>query len=356
MTPEARMDRRVRLLVAGPERMTIARDSYQNVLPGFFRARGVDLASLRIFHSDDYSRVDLSAADPEATDLIVLNVSLPSSTWSGLSGLRTVTKMGRLRPGVDVDGLRAAGIAYLRIPDLAYVAVAEHAIMLMLASGHRLAESAVHVGNVRDTHASPILTNQNQRRTNWRGVDGRRLRQLYGARLGVVGLGEIGYELAARARAFGMSVVYHNRNRLPGSVERELNLEPVEKDELLRSAEFIAVTATVSGPGEPILSGRDIESMRCDATLVNISRGTAIDEAALINAVRANRLQGIGLDVYAVEPVDPALFTRCDNIYLTAHTAGVLAPERRFAEWANWITDAPAQTRPDRPGEEARYG
>jgi glyoxylate/hydroxypyruvate/2-ketogluconate reductase len=343
MTAVVAAGRPVRLLLAGPERLSLVRDSYCSMLPGYFRARGIHLASLQVVHCDDYTGVDLNRVDPGATDLIVLNASLPSASWSGLHGLRTVTKLGRLRPGVEVADLDAAGVSYLQVPDLAYAAVAEHAIMLMLASGHRLADSSIQPGGARDRHASAILTSQNHRRTNWRGLDGRRLRQLYGACLGIVGLGEIGYELAARARAFGMTVIYHNRNRLSASVEQELGLRPAGKGELLRSADFVVVTATVAATGGPILSRSDIEHLRAGSTVVNISRGTAVDEQALIDTVRAGRLQGIGLDVYTVEPVDPASFARCDNTYLTAHAAGVLAPERRFADWADWIAGASAE-------------
>jgi glyoxylate reductase len=130
-----------------------------------------------------------------------------------------------------------------------------------------------------------------------------------GKTLGIVGMGRIGQAVAHRARAFGLSVVYHNRHRLPPAIEQMLGAryEP-ELDSLVAAADIITLHCPAGAETHHLIDARRIALMRPDACIVNTARGDLIDEEAMITALEAGRIGGAGLDVYANEPrVDPRL-------------------------------------------------
>ncbi|MCA1661749.1 MAG: D-glycerate dehydrogenase [Novosphingobium sp.] len=141
-----------------------------------------------------------------------------------------------------------------------------------------------------------------------------------GKTLGIVGMGRIGQAVAHRARAFGLSVIYHNRHRLPEAVERMLGarFEP-ELDRLVAEADIVTLHCPAGPETHHLIDARRIALMKPDAYLVNTARGDLIDEEALIAALEAGRIGGVGLDVYAHEPqVDPRLLA-LNNASLLPH-------------------------------------
>ena len=122
-------------------------------------------------------------------------------------------------------------------------------------------------------------------------------------------MGRIGQAVAHRARAFGLSVVYHNRHRLPPAIEQMLgaHYEP-ELDALVAAADIITLHCPAGAETHHLIDARRIALMKPDACIVNTARGDLIDEEAMITALEAGRIGGAGLDVYANEPrVDPRL-------------------------------------------------
>jgi phosphoglycerate dehydrogenase-like enzyme len=155
---------------------------------------------------------------------------------------------------------------------------------------------------------------------NWARVDG--LATLNGSTLGALGLGEIGREVASRARAFGMEVIYHQRNRLPAEIERPLGVRHVPFDELLAQADFITIHLPMTPATTGMFDRAAFARMKEGAFVVNISRAPIIDREALIEALASGRLGGAGLDVHYKEPSDPGdPLTRFDNVVLSPHTA-----------------------------------
>jgi glyoxylate reductase len=149
--------------------------------------------------------------------------------------------------------------------------------------------------------------------------------ELAGKLVGMIGLGEIGTEIVKRLRAFEMDVIYTKRNRLPAERERELGVRwEADRDELLRQADFVVLMATYNATTHVLIGAREFDLMKPSAFFVNTARGRIVDEPALIEALRAGKIAGAGLDVYWQEPPvgepspSPELFA-FPNVILTPH-------------------------------------
>lgn len=151
---------------------------------------------------------------------------------------------------------------------------------------------------------------------------------MYGKTLGILGLGRIGQAIARRAIASGMQVVYHNRNRVPHAIEEQYSARYVGFDELLAQSDFISVNTPATKETYHMINADAFAKMKPMAILINTSRGSTVDELALIDALREKRIFGAGLDVYEHEPkINPAFF-ELDNVVLTPH-AGTQTTEAR---------------------------
>lgn len=186
------------------------------------------------------------------------------------------------------------------------VAVAEHALLLMLAVSRRLPLQHANVGSGR-----------------WRGNETPRVHELRGRTLGIVGLGTIGKKTARLARAFGMTVQYYDVARLTEDAEDALGVRFRLLGEILRSSDVVSLHVPLNPSTRHLIGARELALLRPTAVLVNTSRGPVVDEAALTAALGEGRIAGAGLDVFDQEPPDPdnPLFS-LDNVVLTAHLAG----------------------------------
>ena len=156
--------------------------------------------------------------------------------------------------------------------------------------------------------------------SNWARVDG--LLTLDGATIGIIGLGEIGREMAARARAFGMEVLYYQRNKLAADVEAEFGARYVSLDELMGNSDVISVHLPLNDSTRGLLGAAQFDKAKQGAYLVNISRAEIIDHEALVAALDGGRLGGAGLDVHYTEPGDGNdPLEKLSNTILTPHTA-----------------------------------
>jgi lactate dehydrogenase-like 2-hydroxyacid dehydrogenase len=143
-------------------------------------------------------------------------------------------------------------------------------------------------------------------------------RDVHGATLGLVGFGRIGQAVARRAAGFGMRVLYHNRKRDP-EAERSVGAEYRSKPELLREADFVVLAIPLTAESRHLIGAAELALMKPTAFLVNVARGPVVDEGALVEALRAKRLAGAGLDVFEDEPkVHPGLLG-LENVALTPH-------------------------------------
>jgi phosphoglycerate dehydrogenase-like enzyme len=265
----------------------------------------------------------LRRALPEAEAIVVEGLEIGPAELALAPRLKLVQKFGTDTRNIDLEACRARGVAVKTLRRRVNVAVAEHVFTLMLALAKRLKkiEGRLDVGSLENAGFKPRMYDRRHAGSaNWARVPG--IGMLSGATLGALGLGEIGREVAARAHAFGMEVLYHQRNRLPEAIERPLGARYVSFDELLARADFLTVHVPLTPRTTAMIDGKAFEKMKPGACVVNISRAQIIDREALLTALRSGKLGGAGLDVHYKEPSDPAdALTAFDNVVLTPHTA-----------------------------------
>lgn len=151
---------------------------------------------------------------------------------------------------------------------------------------------------------------------------------VYGKTLGIYGFGRIGQAIARRAIASGMNIIYHNRKPVAKEIEEKYNARYVSFDELLSQSDFVSINAPATPETFHIIDEKAIDKMKSNAILINTSRGSTVDEVALIKALKDNRIFGAGLDVYETEPRINPEFLKLDNVVLTPH-AGTQTIEGR---------------------------
>ncbi|HNQ01655.1 MAG TPA: D-glycerate dehydrogenase [Syntrophales bacterium] len=227
--------------------------------------------------------------------------------------LRVVSNMAVGYNNIDVAAATARGIVVTNTPGILTEATAELAFALILAAARRVVDLDRRTRAGEWTCWAPLLFLS---------------REVSGKTLGVVGLGRIGRAVARRARAFGMRVLYHSRSRLEAEEERDLGVEYAEKDELLATADFVSLHVPLSAETRHLIGRRELDLMKPTAYLINTSRGPVVDEAALVEALKARRIEGAGLDVYENEPMLTPGLAALDNAVLLPHVGSATVETR----------------------------
>ena len=153
---------------------------------------------------------------------------------------------------------------------------------------------------------------------------------LYGATVGIVGLGLIGRAAVRRLKPFGVRLLCHTRTPDPAFGE-EMGMSYTDLDTLLRESDVVSLYASLTPATRRMIGAREIGLMKPMAYLVNIARGELIDEPALVEALRTNRIAGAGLDVFETEPLLDSPLFRLGNVVLTPHQAGLAASAKANA-------------------------
>lgn len=176
-----------------------------------------------------------------------------------------------------------------------------------------------------------------------------------GKTLGIIGMGRIGRAVAKRAQGFGIRTIYHNRHRLPESIEAELGARFVELDVLFTQSDIVSINCPHTAETHHLVDAHRLSQMRSDAYLVNTSRGEVLDENALIEALESGRIAGAGLDVFVNEPhVDPR-FLNLANTVLLPHM-GSATYEGRAAMGEKVIANIRAWVDGHRPPDQVLEG
>ena len=203
--------------------------------------------------------------------------------------LKLIANFGTGVDNIDVTSALRRGITVTNTPGVLTEDTADMTMALILAAARRIVEGARVVPEAEFHGWSPT----------W--MLGRRIT---GKRLGIVGMGRIGQALARRARAFGLSIHYHNRRRVSPQIEEALEATYWDSlDQMLARMDFISINCPHTPATYHLLSARRLKYLRPEAILVNTARGEIVDENALIRMLEAGEIAGAGLDVFEQEPV-----------------------------------------------------
>jgi glyoxylate reductase len=154
-------------------------------------------------------------------------------------------------------------------------------------------------------------------------------REVRGKRLGIIGMGRIGKAVALRAQAFQMEIVYSDPNRLSPEEERRFGASRVPLDELLSVSDYITIHTTLTPETKHLISQEKLRLMKKEAVLVNVARGSVVDEKALAEALEKRQIWGAGLDVYEREPEIEEKLLSLDNVVLLPHIGSATFETRK---------------------------
>src|SRR5215216_3156613 len=284
------------------------------------RAGGLYPSEVRLVPSRAELRVDL----PVAAALVVESFAVGTEELGCAPQLQVVHKYGAVLRNIDVAACVAAGVKVLKLRRRANIACAEHAFALMLTLARRIHRLNGLTSIERLSAAKLPYTPFDRRHVpggNWGRIAG--TRSLNGSTIGIIGLGEIGREIAFRAAAFGMNILYFQRTRLPPGEEEMLGVSFSSLHTLLAQSDWVVPQL----PGDPstrhfIDRGR-LALMKPGACLINVSRAEVVERTALIEALGSGHLGGFALDPLYEEPGRPDdELLGFDNVVLTPHMAG----------------------------------
>jgi lactate dehydrogenase-like 2-hydroxyacid dehydrogenase len=231
-----------------------------------------------------------------------------------LSGIRILANVAVGFDNVDVPAASARGIYVTNTPDVLTETTADFAFALLMAAARRVVEghAYVHSGEWKKWLIDLLV-----------GQD------IGGQTIGIFGIGRIGLAVARRAHGFGMRILYCDDLPAAADVTRELKLEQVTKEELLRQADFVSLHVPLLPSTRHLIGPAELAIMKPTAILINTSRGPVVDEPALAAALKARQIAYAGLDVFEEEPnVYPELL-KLDNVVLAPHIASASVSTRR---------------------------
>ncbi len=286
-------------------------------LPGEVEARLADLFDAQLRDSDEPLSPGALLAMAKDADVLAptLGDRLDAEFFAGVGDrLRLIANFGAGVDHIDVKAANARGITVTNTPSVLAEDAADMAMALILAVPRRLVEGVRALESGAFEGWSPT----------W--MLGRRVR---GKKLGIIGLGRVGEAIARRARAFGISIHYHNRRPINPHVEEELEATYWESlDQMLARVDIVSVNCPHTPATYHLLSKRHLELMQPHAYVVNISRGEIIDENALADLIEQGRLAGAGLDVFEREQSPNPKLTRAPNVVLLPHMASATIESR----------------------------
>jgi glyoxylate reductase len=240
--------------------------------------------------------------------------TVSASMLDRLPEVRVISNFGVGVDHIDLAAAAARGIAVGNTPGILDGATADMAFALLLAAGRRLVEGDRYARGPNFLHYDPsYLLGQ----------------EVHGQMLGIIGLGRIGEQVARRARAFDMTVLYHNRRHRP-EAEENLGARYVSQEELLAVSDYVILTLPLTPETHHLIGRPELAGMKPTAILVNISRGPIVDTDALTEALAAHRIYAAALDVTDPEPLprDHPLL-RLENVIITPHLGSATEQTRR---------------------------
>ena len=287
-------------------------------LPEAAEMRLKELFDARLNDDDTpMSRDQLIAAVGEADVLVPTVTDEITAEVIAAAGerLKLIANYGNGVDNIDLRAAREKGITVTNTPGILTEDTADMTMALILAVPRRLYEGGQAIRSGAWDGWSPTF------------MPGRRI---WGKRLGIIGMGNIGTAVARRARGFGLKIHYHNRRPVPPELAAELEATYWESlDQMLARVDIVSVNCPHTPATYHLLSRRRLELLQPHCYIVNTARGEIIDESALGALIAAGRIAGAGLDVFEHEPaVDPQLMAS-DHVLLLPHLSSATVEGRR---------------------------
>lgn len=258
---------------------------------------------------DLHELADLAAIANEVTVVITNGEAVVTREFiASLPALKLIAVFGVGYDGVDVAAARERGVAVTHTPGVLTDDVADLAIGLLLATSRQIVAAQKFIEQEK-----------------WRNGSFQWTRKVSGARLGIFGMGRIGQAIARRAEGFEMDIAYHSRrpdNSLPWRFIDDLHT-------LAAWSDFLVVCVPGGAETQGKIDQAILSALGPQGMLINISRGSVVDEAALIDALDKAAIAGAGLDVFAAEPNVPVALQQRDNVVITPHMASATWETRR---------------------------
>ena len=239
-----------------------------------------------------------------------------NADWLGSldSSVRVIANVAVGFDNIDIPAATARRIVVTNTPDVLTDTTADFAFALLMAASRRVVEghAFVHSGEWK----------------NWR-IDMLVGQDIHHKTLGIFGMGRIGQAMARRGSGFSMRILYNDARRAPEAMERDLGLEFVSKEELLKHADFVSLHVPLLADTKHLIGKAELEQMKRTAILVNTARGPVVDETALIDALEQGVIAGAGLDVFEYEPSVPERMLALKNVALAPHIASASVDTRK---------------------------
>jgi len=306
-------------------------EAWFDAFAAFLRAQQPEDLDLELVQPEDDAVDTMLATVPEADVLVVgltgQHRAVVRHVFEDAVRLKLLQKLGSRARGIDLEAARETGAPVSLVPAPAHVACAEHTLMLMLAVSRQLVAAHRAVTGPRGVKAT---TGQNGPVYNWADLAG--IGYLAGRTLGLIGMGDIAIEVAWRAAAFDMDILYYDPEHLPEDEAEEIGVTFASLDDLLIDADVVSIHCALTDETADLLDAEHLALMKPTAILINTARGGIVDEAALARMLRERKLAGAGIDAWATEPpsrLNPLL--KLDSVVATPHVAaGTLPPTATF--------------------------
>lgn len=267
------------------------------------------------FNIHELGKIDdlaaLLASDGDKIEAIATNGhdGVSRQIMDGTPNLKVVSCYGVGYDAIDVEAAKVKGVIVTHTPNVLNNDVANTAIMLMLAVSRRLLrdDQWVRSGNWQKKGNAPLTTS------------------IEGKRVGIVGLGRIGETIARKLHAFDCDISYHTRNEKPESSYKFFgNLV-----EMAEASDYLVVITPGGAATNKLINREVMEALGPQGTLINVARGTVVDEAEMVKALEDGRLGNAGLDVFEAEPKVPEALFSMENVVLTPHVASATVETRQ---------------------------
>jgi D-3-phosphoglycerate dehydrogenase len=277
------------------KRKVLAIDSVSRSIIGIFPE------NTRVDFKDNLKAEEITSIIGEYDALVVRSqTDVSADIIKAGKKLQVIARAGVGIDNIDVEAATRAGIVVVNAPTGNTVSAAEHAIALLLASARNIPQ------------ANTSLKSCQWKRHEFMGTE------LRGKTLGIIGLGNVGSEVAKRAQAFEMKLI-GNDPLVSVEYAKKLQVELVDLPQLLKESDFITLHLPLTAQTRNIIGAKELDLCKPTARIINCARGGLIDEAALVKAIKEKRLAGAAIDVFEKEPCTESILFGVDNIIVTPH-------------------------------------